>query len=410
MARNRRFLPRARRRDAAYRWPAKVIGPHPIILKPAIGSSTGARGGRGEKELAARRRERERRRDVPPRLDLDSSVRYGQRMTRWILRLSLAAFCLLVLPLNTPAPLIYRAGEGWSYEPVGGGKWGRPRAKEQLEVAQQAFDKKDYKLALKAARRTVRVWPLSDYAPRAQYLIARCLEARGLDEQAFKAYQMLLEKYPKAINYDEVLKRQYNIANRYLGGKWFKLWGYIPFFPSMDKTSQMYEKVIKNGPYSEVAAQAQMNIGAAREKQASYPQAVKAYEKAADVYHDQKKIAADALYKAGEAYLKQAKTAEYDQSVAGKAIATFSDFMSLYSSDPRVPEAQKTIDNLKAEQARGALEIARFYERKGEKGWQGALVYYNEAYVVDPNSKYGEQAKKRIDALKRLMARKTAKN
>jgi outer membrane assembly lipoprotein YfiO len=331
-------------------------------------------------------------------------------MTRWILRLSLAFFCLLLLPLNTPAPLVYRAGEGWSYEPVeGGGKWTRTRAKDQLEVAQQAFDKKDYKIALKAARRTVRVWPLSDYAPQAQYLVARCQEAKGQDEQAFKAYQTLLEKYPKAINYDEVLKRQYEIANRYLAGKWFKLWGYIPFFPSMDKTSDMYEKVIKNGPYSEVAPQAQMSIGTAREKQASFPQAVKAYEKAADVYHDQKNVAADALYRAGEAYYKQAKTAEYDQSVAGKAIATFSDFMALYPSDPRVTEAQKTIDNLKAEQARGAMKIAEFYEKK--KRWDGALVYYNEVLVVDPNSRYGEEAKKRIDVLKQQMgSRKTAQN
>jgi outer membrane protein assembly factor BamD (BamD/ComL family) len=329
-------------------------------------------------------------------------------MTRWMLRLSLAVFCLLLLPLNTPAPLTYRAGEGWSYEPAGGGKWTRTRAKDQLEVAQQAFDKKDYKLSLKAARRTVRVWPLSDYAPQAQYLIARSLEAKGQDEKAFKAYQTLLEKYPKAVNYEEVIKRRYDIANRYLGGKWFKLWGYIPFFPSMDKTSQMYEKVIKNGPYSEIAPQAQMNIGAAREKQASYPQAVKAYEKAADVYHDQKQVAADALYKAGEAYYKQAKTAEYDQSVAGKAIATFSDFIALYPSDARVAEAQKTIDSLKAEQARGAMEIAQFYEKK--KRWAGALVYYNEVLVVDPNSKYGEEAKKRIDALKRRTAQKTAQN
>ncbi|MFO1500470.1 MAG: outer membrane protein assembly factor BamD [Verrucomicrobiota bacterium] len=329
-------------------------------------------------------------------------------MTRWIGRILFAACCLFLLPINTPAPLVYRAGEGWSYEPIGGGKWTRTRAKDQLEVAQEAFDKQDYKLALKAARRTVRVWPLSDYAPQAQYVMARCLEAKGQDEKAFKAYQSLLEKYPKAINYDEVLQRQYEIANRYLGGKWFRLWGYIPFLPSMDKTSEMYDKVIKNGPYSPVAPQAQLNIGAAREKQSNYPQAVKAYEKAADIYHEQKDVAADALFKAGEAYHKQAKTAEYDQSVAGKAIATFSDFIALYPQDPRVPEAQKIIDNLKAEQARGALKIAQFYEKK--KRWSGALVYYNEVLVVDPSSKYGEEARKRIDAIKQATAKKTAQN
>ena len=131
-------------------------------------------------------------------------------MTRWMVRLALAAFCVVLLPLNTPAPLVYRQGEGWSYESVGGGKWTRDRAKDQLEVAQQALDKKDYKLAQKAAERTVHVWPLSDYAPQAQYILARCLEERGQDEKAFKAYQKLLERYPKAINYEDVLERRYD--------------------------------------------------------------------------------------------------------------------------------------------------------------------------------------------------------
>ena len=329
-------------------------------------------------------------------------------MTRWIVRFCLAAVCLVLLPVDTPAPLIYNAGEGWSYEPIGGGKWTRTRAKEQLDVAREAFDAKKYKLAYKAARRTVRVWPLSDYAPQAQYLMARCLEANGKDEKAFKAYQALLEKYPKAINYEEVLQRQYEIANRYLAGKRFRLFGYIPLFPSMEKTSEMYEKVIKNGPYSAVAPQAQLNIGAAREKQDDFPKAVKAYEKAADVYHEQKDVAADARYKAGEAYFKQAKTAEYDQSIAGKAIATFSDFIALYPDDPRVAEAQEVIDNLRAEQARGALKIAQFYESK--QRWNGALVYYNEVLIADPNSPYSEDAKKRIDAIKQATAKKTAQN
>ena len=48
---------------------------------------------------------------------------------------------LLGLQLTCPAPLIYTPGEGWRYEAVGSeGKWQRGRAKEQLDVAQAAFD------------------------------------------------------------------------------------------------------------------------------------------------------------------------------------------------------------------------------------------------------------------------------
>ena len=74
------------------------------------------------------------------------------------------AFAILVGARRCPAPIIFRPGEGWTYEPVGEvGKWQRNRAKEQLQAAQEYFDKKEYRTALKAARRVVKVWPLSDH-------------------------------------------------------------------------------------------------------------------------------------------------------------------------------------------------------------------------------------------------------
>jgi len=334
-------------------------------------------------------------------------------MNRWFVRFALIVVSVMAFPFTCPAPLVYTPGEGWSYEAVGGGKWKRSRAKDQLEVAEESFGKKDYSTAFKAARRTVKVWPLSDHAARAQYLLARSYQAQRQDERAFKEYQKLLERYPKVENYQEVLLRQFEIANRFLAGQWFKLWGYIPFFPSMDRTVGMYEKIIKNGPYSEVAPRAQLNIGAAREQQVSFfnrvdpfKEAVRAYERAADRYRDDKATASEALFKAGIAYYKQAQKADYDQSVAGQAIATFGDFAALYPGDPRVQEAQKMVGELKTEQARGSFYIARYYEKK--KRWKGALIYYNEAYLKDPNSPYGEDAKARIDAIKKRAEFQTA--
>jgi outer membrane protein assembly factor BamD (BamD/ComL family) len=325
-------------------------------------------------------------------------------MTKRPVCLLLLLVGLVALPHVSPAPLIYRPGEGWIYEPVGKeGTWTRTRAKDQLQVAQDSFDKKDHKTALRAALRTVKQWPLSDYAPDAQYIIGRCYEEKKNDERAFKEYQKLIEKYPKYSKYDEVLKRQYEIAQRYLGGQWFKLWGYIPLYPSMDKTANLYEKLIKNGPYSEVAPKAQMDIGVAREKRQDFDLAVKAYEKAADRYNDRKEIAADALFKAGTAYQKQAKTAEYDQNAAAQSIAVLTDFMALYPDDTRVPEAQKIIEDLRTEQARGSFKIAKFYEKT--KRYEGALVYYNESILKDPNSSYAAEAKERIEVLKQRLGR-----
>ena len=171
-----------------------------------------------------------------------------------------------LFPFRSPAPLIYTPGEGWYYElPGTTAKWTRTRAKEQLDVAEQAFKAQNYSLALRAADRIVKVWPLSDYAPRAQYLAGRCLEAKGKDQMAFDAYQKIIEQYPKSAEYEDVLWRQYEIADRFLHGEWPRLWGYIPYPPSMDLPANMFGEIVTNGPYSDVAPHAQLRIGAARE-------------------------------------------------------------------------------------------------------------------------------------------------
>ncbi len=317
------------------------------------------------------------------------------RFPIWILWLAV----LVLLPARSPAPLIFTPGEGWTYETAGEtGKWQRTRAKDQLEVAEQEFTNKNYTVTLHAANRVLRVWPLSDYAPRAAYLVGRCFEVKRRDEAAFNAYQQIIEKYPKSGQFNEVLWRQYEIAGRFLDGEWFKVWDLIPLYPSMDETAKLYEKIVSSGPYSEVAPSAQLRIGAAREKQGDFAEAVKAYDTAADRYHDLPAIAADAMFRAGVAWEKQADTAEYDQGAAAQAIASYTDFITFYPDDKRVADAQKSIVKLKAEQVRGNFEIAQFYE-KGHK-WAGAIIYYNAVLQLDANSPLAAQARQRIDVLK----------
>ena len=315
------------------------------------------------------------------------------------LRALLVLLFLLATIVKSPAPLIYTPGEGWTYEAVGAsGSWQRTRAKDQLEVAKAALDKQDYSIALKAARRTVKIWPLSDFAPEAQYIVGRAYEGKGDDERAFNEYQRVVEKYPRIGLFQEVLQRQSAIADRFLNGQRFRLWGLVPLYRSMEKTADMYEKIVRTGPYSEVAPHAQLSIGTAHEKRKEYPLAVKAYERAADRYSDQPAIAAEATFRAGTAHWKQAQRAEYDQSAAGDAIDSYTDFMTLFPGDPRVKQAQKTIDELRSEQARGNYEIARYYEE--QKKIQGALVYYNEVLLLDPTSKLAEESRRRIEKLR----------
>ena len=61
--------------------------------------------------------------------------------------LALLLIGLVIFPSRSPAPLVYRPGEGWTYEMPGAkGDWHKQRAKDQIAVTQDAFDKKKYRL------------------------------------------------------------------------------------------------------------------------------------------------------------------------------------------------------------------------------------------------------------------------
>jgi outer membrane protein assembly factor BamD (BamD/ComL family) len=155
---------------------------------------------------------------------------------------------------------------------------------------------------------------------------------------------------------------------------------------------------VNNGPYSDVGPEAQMKLGETRERQGRYPDAVTAYETAADRYFDQPAIASDALFRAGLAYNRQTDKAEYDQSLSKEAVASLTDFLTLYPEDQRTQEAEMLISSLKREMARGHFEVARFYERRHRLN--AALIYYNESLFTDPLSPFADQARERIETLK----------
>jgi outer membrane protein assembly factor BamD (BamD/ComL family) len=72
--------------------------------------------------------------------------------------------------------------------------------------------------------------------------------------------------------------------------------------------------------------------------------------------------------------------------------------MRMFPNDNRITQSQKVISSLRTEQAHGNFEIAKYYER--HRKWGGALVYYNEVLLHDPNSVFAAEARQRIDSLK----------
>jgi len=313
---------------------------------------------------------------------------------RTLLMLGLAiAFCL-ALPTNCPAPLVWRKGEGWAYERHGITAAKTPN--EQLELARQLQQSKQYGNAITAYRRLVRRWPTAFAVEQGRLGLAECLAQTGYLYKAFLEYQNLLTKHPNTQHFDTALQRQFEIGNRFLKGERHKVFG-LKIFPGQEKALEIYEQIVKNAPYNKVGPMAQFQIGQLYEKQKEYVSAVHAYEKLIERYPDDP-MAEKAQFQIGLAYRKEAARAEYDQNAANQAIAAFTDYATRYPRNENAAKANQYRVELRQEQSKGLFRIAQFYEKK--KNVKAALIYYNEVIAQNPKSEWAATAQKKILQLK----------
>lgn len=305
-------------------------------------------------------------------------------------------FCF-ALPQDCPAPLIWRRGEGWSFEREGVTTARTPQ--EQLDFARKLQAKKDYGNALVAYRRLIRRWPTAASAQEGRLGLAECLSGARYYYRSYKAYQDLIQKNPDSPYFDTATQREFEIANLFLGGQTHKMWPGLIRLPALDKALEIYEQLVKNGPYSKVGPDAQYRIGVCYEKQHDYLSAVHAFQKVLERY-PQHRLAEDAQFQIAWDYKQESKRSEYDQNSADEAIAAFNDFLIRYPKSDKVPTAEQLLAGLKLEQAKGLFAIGRFYEKN--RSYKAALIYYNAAIEKDPKSDWAAQAEQKVAALNSL--------
>jgi outer membrane protein assembly factor BamD len=313
-------------------------------------------------------------------------------------RLLLAGFVAITLVSSlAQAELVWRPGEGWSDE--SGGDVSASSSRDQLDLAHKLEAQGDRDRALKAYKALLRRWPLSFFAPEAQYRVGKILEDEGDFYNAFQAFQKMVTKYPSSDYFAQALNEQYRIANLFLAGEPQRIWK-IPVGPSMQRTIEMYQRIIKNAPYGDYAPQCQFNIGLADEKQRKFTDAVDSYQLVLDNYPTSS-VAADAQYQIGYAWMKSSISGDYDMGAAKKAVDAFQDYLVRYPTSDKSVQAQENIRRLSQKQTQGAFDIAKFYETQHQT--RAAFIYYNEVLREDPTSEQAALAKKRIAELRPLV-------
>ena len=271
-------------------------------------------------------------------------------------------------------------------------------AQQQLQLASEFRTKGRYRKAANAYQALVYAWPDSPEAPQAQIALAEVQEIRQRFTQSFDEYQYLFEYYPGQFDYQNILDRQFKIAN-YLMKTPKGSFLFFPGFEAPERALPMYEKIIKNAPMGPQAATAQLNVGIIHELNEEEEEAVTAYEILQNRYSDAN-LAAQASFREAHCLVKLHAQRPNDEDACNAARAALVQFITTYPGHENVEQARGFLKTLNEKQAQRAYDLAWYYQTIALRP-KAAIIAYEDFLRKHSGTPLAERAKAQLAILKK---------
>ncbi len=304
-------------------------------------------------------------------------------------------FFLLFLLISIAFPASSFAFWVWTPET---NKWENPKysvketPSEQLAFALEFYKSKQYKEAIREFNKLITHYPKAREAPEAQYYIGLSIEEQGRLYEAFKSYQVVIDKYPFSERSAEVVKKEYAIGERLLDGE-----NKSEFMSTLTGANyniiDIFKTVIKNAPYGPLAAPSQYKIGLYLLEQHLYQEARDEFDKVINDYPDNEWAKA-AKYQIAIADSKRSTDSQYDQKVTKAAVAEFNEFVKQYPEAELSDKAKEHVQNLRDKEAENNFIVGQFYEK--QKNYKSAQIYYQTLVDEYQDSKWAGKALERL--------------
>ncbi len=325
------------------------------------------------------------------------------------LGLWVAAGWLALLPAAR-ADLVYTPGEGWQVKggvlgPLFGDMGASKSALESMNSAKAAQDAGRYWSALSQYEDVVSNYPGSVFAPEALFQEGIIYINRHQFEKAFGCFDRIVKRYPDYPNFDSVIRQQFNVADLMTSERPY-LWGWIPWFKDPAKAFDYYDTVVKSAPATEYAPMALMKISLLALKESWFlnqseasAQAIEALRQLINDY-PQSMFASDAYLQLAQIYSNMVVGPAYDQGATRQAIRYLQDYLFYYRETRSAADAEKERNDMLDTYARSQLLLGNFYYYYRNSN-RAALIFYNQAVTIAPQSPAAKDARAQIDKINR---------
>ncbi len=264
----------------------------------------------------------------------------------------------------------------------------------QWQRVQRLEAEKETKRAIRAANALVRTWHHTAEAALAQLAIARLYEARDNTDAAFNEYQYLIDHFAGLFPFQQVLERQYQIANHMLAPPKSFLGLQLN---SMEETRLRFEQIAQNAPNWERTPDALLKAASCHELEGDPFAAADAYSRLQTRYPS---AAATLAASAEEIRIRRELAAKYpmDEALTHRAVAAIDNALRAHGGRMNRDELMNWRAELNDAAMNRAFERASFYDVK-RKQPRAALTAYREFVRTYPNSPHAEAVRVRISEL-----------
>jgi len=261
---------------------------------------------------------------------------------------------------------------------------------EQFEYAMRFFKKKEFKRAAEEFVRLTDKYKDSDIAPESQYYAGRAYEEIGKYWFAYENYQKTLKNYPYTKRMEEIIEREYNIANIFQTKHAPKLVGNLELNTALDKAVAVYKKIVENSSYGKFADKSLFKMAECYRRQRKYNEAIDTYEILLTDYPNSK-LLQEAKYQLAYTTYEASLDPDYAQESTDDALTKFERIARSTAIPAIAEEADKALDLLRNRKAESLMNVAVFYEK--QRKYKSALIYYKEILSKYPDTDAAGQAK-----------------
>ena len=271
-----------------------------------------------------------------------------------------------------------------------------PTAEKQLAYAIKLESETRTRAARKAYEALIREWPTSPQAATAQLNLAHLYETTGKFEKSFDEYQYLVTYFAGNCPYNDVLDRQFRIANFLLHNN-RSMFGWL--LNGMGPIRERFEQVVRNAPRSAIAPEAMLIIGSIRVSENEPEEAIKVYDGILNRFPATPQAESSAFL-AAQCRHSLAVKHNYNEARCREAIGYFKAVLTRLPTHPQREQMTQWLNELSALLIEQNYQQAVFYDTR-QRNVAAAKAAYRRFLTEFSDSKYAQRVRDRLAELEK---------